>query len=170
MTFVKPTRSKKQTSNDKVMTNPDLAKWIIQYFKPHGIVLDPAKGTGNFYKYMPKTKDYCEITENRDFLKYNKKVDWIITNPPYSIYDEFLIKAFEIADNIVFLVPLGKAFKSRKIDNYIVKYGGLKEIVFIGSGGKVGFGWDSLVVVYIINVDIKRILLNLLENMIGKTN
>jgi hypothetical protein len=28
--------------------------------------------------------DWCEIGEGGDFLRYNQKVDWIISNPPWS--------------------------------------------------------------------------------------
>lgn len=141
MTFVKPNKTKKQNQTDKIMTNENIAKKIIKYFKPTGLILEPCKGSGNFYSNFKEKKDWCEIDKGRDFLKYNKRVDWIITNPPYSIYDEFLLKSFEIANNIVFLVPLAKAFKSRKIDNAIEKYGGLKEIVLLGSGTNIGFNF-----------------------------
>jgi len=123
------------------MTPENIAIKIIEYFKPSGMILEPAKGSGNFYNNFKGKKDWCEIDEGRDFFEYNVKVDWIITNPPYSIYDEFLIKSFEVADNIVLLVPLAKAFKSQKIDNEIQKYGGLKEVVFLGGGQKVGFNF-----------------------------
>jgi len=137
--FVKPNKSGKQNQTDKIMTNEKVAIKIIKHFQPTGLVLEPARGTGNFYNNFNKQKDWCEIDEEKDFFDYNKKVNWIITNPPYSIYDNFLLKCFEVADNVVLLVPLAKAFKSRKIDNAIEKYGGLKEIVFLGGGGEISF-------------------------------
>jgi hypothetical protein len=139
MTFVKPNKTKKQNQTDKVMTLESVALKIISYFKPTGTILEPARGTGSFHKYLKG--DWCEIDEGRDFFTYHNKVDWIITNPPYSIYDNFLLHSFDIADNIVFLVPLAKAFKSQKIENAISKYGGLKEIVMMGGGGNVGFNF-----------------------------
>jgi len=139
--FVRPNKTGKQNQTDKIMTREDVAIKIIQHFKPVGIILDPAMGSGVFYNNFPDRylKDWCEIDKGRDFFDYNNFVGWIITNPPYSIYDKFLLKAFEVADNVVFLVPLAKAFKSQKIDKEIDKYGGLKEIVMLGSGGKIGF-------------------------------
>jgi len=141
MTFVKPNKTEKQNQTDMVMTPIKTAKLIVDYFKPIGSILEPAKGTGNFYKLFNQPKDWCEITKGRDFFNQSKKFDWIITNPPYSIYDKFLLKCFEIADNIVLLIPLAKVFKSRKIDNEIVKYGGIKEILMIGSGSNAGFNF-----------------------------
>ena len=137
--FVKPNKTDKQNQTDKVMTREDVAIKIIEHFNPTGITLEPCKGGGSFYNNIKCEKDWCEIDENKDFFNYDKKVDWIITNPPYSIYDKFLLKSFEVSDNIVFLVPLAKAFKSQKIDKEIEKYGGLKEIVILGGGGKIGF-------------------------------
>jgi hypothetical protein len=138
MTFVRPNKSIKHNQTDEVMTREDIAMKIIDYFKPYGKILEPCRGTGNIFKYIPNA-DWCEINEGRDFFDYDKKVDWIITNPPYSIYDKFLLKCFETADNVVLLVPLTKAFKSQKIDKEIQRYGGLKEVVMLGSGGSVGF-------------------------------
>lgn len=136
---IQPNRTGKATMADAVMTPPALAELVIKHFNPVGMVLEPARGTGNFYNLLQQPKDWCEITEGKDFLDYDKKVDWIVTNPPYSIYDLFLNKAFSIADNVVFLVPLQKAFKSMATINQVEKYGGLKEILIIGSGGKCGF-------------------------------
>ena len=119
MTFVQKNRTGKSTPNDVVMTQDVSAQFIMNHFKPTGSILEPCRGTGTFYNLFKGDKDWCEITENKDFLTYNKKVDWIITNPPFSIFDEFLIKSFELADNIVFLCPLKKVFKGVKLDKKI---------------------------------------------------
>jgi hypothetical protein len=139
MAFVKPNKTGRQNQTDKVMTREDVAIKIIKYFNPSGLILEPCRGSGSFYNNIQGKKDWCEIDEKRDFFDYDKKIDWIITNPPYSIYDKFLLKAFEVSNNIVFLVPLAKAFKSQKIEEAISNYGGLKEIVMLGGGGKIGF-------------------------------
>lgn len=139
----KPNKTKKATAADVVMTNIETAKWIIKYFNPQGKILDPCAGTNAFYDNYPLncTKFRCEIEDGIDFFDWNEKVDWIITNPPYSIYDSFLEKAFDVADNVIFFVPIAKAFKSNKIQNLVIKYGGLKEIVYMGGGSKHGFGF-----------------------------
>jgi len=132
-------KSGKSTPNDDVMTKQSSAKFIINYFKPNGIILEPCRGTGAFYNLFPEKKDWCEIKENKDFFDYKKKVDWIITNPPFSIFDEFLLKSFEIAENIVFFCPLVKAFKGKKLDEKIREFGDIKEIIHMGTGGQHGF-------------------------------
>jgi len=123
------------------MTPPEVAALIVGYFKPAGRCLDPCRGEGAFFDAMPEPKDWCEIAEGRDFLAYDGRAEWIITNPPYSIYDAFLERALAVADNVVFFVPVAKAFKSARVERMVRDYGGLKEIVFMGGGGRYGFGF-----------------------------
>ena len=80
--------------NDKIYTPELLAKQIIKMFSLSGKILDPFKGGGAFYNNFPKhtENDWCEIDDGKDFLKWDTKVDWIVSNPPYSIYDEIMTK------------------------------------------------------------------------------
>jgi len=50
-----------------------------------------------------------------DFFDYSEKVAWIITNPPWSKARDFARHAYEIADDIVFLITLNHflALKAR---------------------------------------------------------
>ena len=135
-----PNRTGKSTPNDVVMTPIKTALDIINHFNPKGSILEPCKGTGMFYdNFKNEEKYWCEISEGKDFFDWNKKVDWIITNPPFSIYDLFFKKSLEIADNVVFFCPLNKAFKSMGVDKMIQEYGGLKEVIHMGGGGRHGF-------------------------------
>jgi len=136
-----PNRTGKATASDEVQTPVGIAKMIIKAFNPQGLVLEPCAGVGNIFNQLPEPKDWCEITRGRDFFDYYKKVSWIITNPPYSIYDRFLAHCFEVADNVVLLCPIAKAFKSMKIERMVDEYGGLKTIWLIGSGVKCGFAF-----------------------------
>lgn len=136
-----PNRSSKATAADSVMTPPHIAKIIIDRYEPSGHILEPCRGTGNIYRLLPEPKDWCEIAQGRDFFDYVGKVDWIITNPPFSIYDLFLEKCFEVADNVVLLVPIAKAFKSLKIERLVDSFGGLAEIWILGSGTACGFAF-----------------------------
>ncbi len=126
--------------NDKVCTPLPVAKQIIDLFPIEGKVLDGFKGKGAFYNQLPETveKDWCEIDEGRDFFEYHEKVDWIISNPPYSILDEVFEHSFEIADNAVYLLPLSKIFSSMGRIRTILNYGNIKEIHIL-SASKCGF-------------------------------
>jgi hypothetical protein len=119
---------------DNVHTNPDFARRIVEYFRPTGFCLDPCRGGGAFYDALPEPRDWCEVQDGRDFLRYRRKVDWIITNPPWSgrAYRPISRHAFEISDNVVFLLRLqsGLGTYTRLIDP--LEFGhGLKEVVIV---------------------------------------
>lgn len=138
MAFVKGKNGNIDT--DKVYTPESIAKMLINKFPLSGKVLDAFKGDGAFYNNYPDhvEKDWCEIDDGKDFFEYNEHVDWIITNPPYSIYDEVMKHSFEIADNIVYLVPLTKVVSSLGRIRDIYKYGGVPYMYIIGSS-RCGF-------------------------------
>ena len=125
--------------SDIVYTPEHIAKEIIEWVNPTGFCLDPCMGDGAFFNNLPKPKDWCEIEKGKDFIDYNKKVDWIIGNPPYSIFKDFLRHSFEIADNVVYILPTNKVFQRLVIMDMIEKYGGIKGIKLYGAGSNVGF-------------------------------
>tara|TARA_R100000365_G_scaffold20_2_gene75 strand:+ start:4310 stop:5341 length:1032 start_codon:yes stop_codon:yes gene_type:complete len=104
---------------DIVMTSRSLARRTIAAFASEmsGIVLEPARGQGAFFDQLPEhlERDWCEIAMGRDFFGYTRKVDWIITNPPYSDFKGFLFHALDIADNIVFLCPINHFGTKRRL-------------------------------------------------------
>lgn len=124
--------------NDVVFTPVEIAKHIIHLFKPEGKCLEPCMGEGAFYNLLPPGSDWCEITKGRDFYDYNHNVDWIVTNPPYSDFDKFMERSFSLADNVVFLVPVAKVFKSWGTMMQIKKYGGIVSVWFVPAG-RCGF-------------------------------
>ena len=131
-----------QNPNDKVRTPLHIAKAIIEQFEIKGKILDPFKGDGAFYDQYPSNLDkyWCEIDEDKDFFDFNEKVDWIVSNPPYSIFDEVMTHSFEIADNIVYLVPLSKVVSSMGRIRKISSYGGVPYIWIVGAS-KCGFSF-----------------------------
>lgn len=137
----KPNKTKKATASDSVQTRAETAEWIVRHFEPEGTILEPCRGDGAFYRVLPNGTEWCEIREGRDFFDWTRPVDWIITNPPYSIYDHFLQHAFEVAENVVFFVPIAKAFKSNTVQRMVIEYGGLKELVYMGGGQRHGFAF-----------------------------
>jgi len=124
---------------DVVYTPEIVSRGIIEYLSPSGLCLDPCKGDGAFLKYLPEGAEYCEIKEGKDFFNYKTKVDWIIGNPPYSIFKDFLEHSFDLADNVSFLVPTNKIFQRQVIMDMINDYGGIKSMIIYGSGSLIGF-------------------------------
>lgn len=61
---------------DIVYTPTYVSEHIVRWLNPKGKCLDPCKGDGAFYNYLPEdNRDYCEIREGKDFFMYNEK--WI---------------------------------------------------------------------------------------------
>jgi hypothetical protein len=127
---------------DVVYTPPHVAEAIVARYRPSGTVLDPCRGDGAFWKLIPEAK-WCEVEEGRDFFSWKKPVDWIIGNPPYSVLNRWLTHSFELADNIVYLLPIAKVFGSRMRLEMVKKYGGIVEVWAPWTGRGVGFefGW-----------------------------
>ena len=123
-----------QPHQDVVYTPADLAKSIIEHFQPAGRILDPARGGGAFFDALPDGTDWCELAEGRDFMDYDKAVDWIITNPPWSRLRQFYAKAFELpATNIVYLHNInGITTKARIRDIEAAGYG-IREILCVDT-------------------------------------
>ncbi len=101
-------RYKNMNPNDVVFTPKIIAQGIINIFKPTGKCLDPCKGEGVFFDLLPANSDWCEIAYNKDFFDYHQKVDWIVSNPPYSNWNDWLKHSFELAENVVYLTPMLK--------------------------------------------------------------
>ncbi|KKM07517.1 hypothetical protein LCGC14_1733170 [marine sediment metagenome] len=125
--------------SDVVYTPDYVAKEIVDWIKPSGKCLDPCKGDGAFLRALSADTEWCEIIEDRDFFDYTNKVDWIIGNPPYSIFEEWLRHSFEISDNVVYILPTNKVFQRQVIMDMINSWGGIKAIMVYGSGNTVGF-------------------------------
>jgi hypothetical protein len=92
--------------HDLVVTPDWLAVRIVDYLDPSGILLDPARGSGAFYRALRRhSKDvrWCEKAAGIDFFHFHEQVDWIITNPPWSKMRKFIQHAMTLAPNIAFV-------------------------------------------------------------------
>lgn len=125
--------------SDVHFTNVQLAHDIVQHFRPRGICMEPFRGEDAFYRWLPEGSPWCEITNGRDFFDANDKVDWIITNPPFSNLTEIFKHAFYLSENCVFLIPISKYWSSNPRLKLVANYGGLKEIYHVGTGRDIGF-------------------------------
>jgi hypothetical protein len=130
-----PTNTKRE---DCVMTPQYLANALIKHFKPSGIVLEPCMGEGSFIRGLEGYGQnvsilWCEITRGKDFFDFKDKVNWIITNPPYSKMRKFIQHSMEVSDNIVFLTTINHLWLKARIRD-IQKAGfGIKEIVIFDT-------------------------------------
>jgi hypothetical protein len=135
-------------SNDIVMTPPGVCAAVVDHFAPQGRVMDPCAGNGNFLRafvdYGIPVNDvlWCEVNTTfisklwgppRDFFSYTEKVDWIITNPPWSQIRKFLDHAMIVADNVVFLLTVNHIWTKLRFKNIHNAGFAIKEICVMDS-------------------------------------
>lgn len=124
---------------DVVYTPDWVAKDMVDFFKPSGRILEPCAGDGVFLKYLPPETEWCEIEKGRDFYKWHTAVNWIVGNPPYKEFSEWMSHTMSIADDILYLIPLNKPWNSGKMIKEWKKYGGIVHKRYYANGGTLGF-------------------------------
>lgn len=136
-------RSEKR--GDVVYTPLWCAQDMIAHFAPTGIILDPCKGLGVFHDLLPDGSPWCEITDGADFFQWTDPVDWVVSNPPYSLTRPWFRHSYTIATNLLYLVPLRNVFSGYGFLREIHEFGGFREIRVYGTGGKLGFPMGNAV-------------------------
>lgn len=112
--------------------------------------LEPCRGNGVIYnKVKCSIKKYCEIRQKKrrqDYLKipFQSKFDLIVTNPPFSIADKFLMKSIKESDCVCYLLRLNY-LGSIKRANGLWKKVGMPNKLFVLSKRPsfTGKGTDS---------------------------
>lgn len=79
----------------------------------------------------PSTVLWAEIKEGRDFYEWTTKVDWIITNPPWSQVRRFLRQAMLVADHVVFLLTVNHVWTKARVRDIRDAGFGVREIVLV---------------------------------------
>jgi len=120
--------------SDYVQTPEWCAKDMIDYFKPIGKILDPCRGKNKVFYNSLNNSDWCEITEGIDFFENNNQYDWIIGNPPYSIFNIWIKQSYKIGSNIVYLSPTFKIFNALSLMRLYRDKGGIKHIRVYDTG------------------------------------
>jgi hypothetical protein len=104
---------------------------LVAILSPTGVVLEPCAGGGAFLDALPCGTLWCEIQKERDFLLWSRKVDWIVTNPPWRQIRSFLRKAFEVADNVAFLMTVNHAWTRARLRDAREAGFGIRRIVLV---------------------------------------
>lgn len=104
----------KRVDNDFYATNPEAVKILFKNYTFDAVtILEPCVGEGHIAKTVNEILNKREITVLdlvdrgypntiiQDFLtwKTDKRFDGIITNPPYSLAQEFAEKGFQLLEN-----------------------------------------------------------------------
>ncbi|MDO8793761.1 MAG: hypothetical protein Q7J25_03985 [Vicinamibacterales bacterium] len=99
--------------SDEFMTPSTLAKRIVAVLQPSGVILEPCPGTGNFVRAL---RPYGTVLVCRgDFYAWQRPCDWIITNPPYSQFKDFLAHALTLATHVALLAPINHSWTKLRV-------------------------------------------------------
>ena len=110
-----------QGHTDEMFT-PDYAlNPLVPYISKEFTIWECAYGEGALAKHLRK-RGYRVIGKGEDFMQINKECDVIVTNPPYSLKEQFLERAYSIGKPFAFLMPL-TALEGIKRGAMYKKYG-----------------------------------------------
>jgi len=124
-------------SSDDFQTPPEALKYLIPYLNKNWVIWECASGKGNLVRELRKngfTAFGTDILNGTayDFLSFTKDdvmgVDCIVTNPPYSLKQEFLEHCYELEKPFALLLPL-TTFETVKRQLLFKKYG--VEVIFM---------------------------------------
>jgi len=94
-------------------TNEQMVKDLIAITPIYGSVLDAGSGKNKvWFNNLSGEKYECEIERGCDFYKWDKKVDWIVGNPPFHESWLFFQKASEVAEKGIAFLINNQAFNS----------------------------------------------------------
>lgn len=99
---------------------------LLKYLKKDWIIWECATGKRNLENALMKFGYFVfgtDILSGHDFLTWQpKKYDCIITNPPYSLKEEFLKRCYQLGKPFALLLPL-TTFETRKRQSLFKKHG-----------------------------------------------
>ena len=114
-----------KSSND-FQTPPEALNPLLPYINKDWLIWECAAGEGNLVKEFKRLEYKCvgtDLNTGQDFLTFEPNhFDCIITNPPYSIKQEFLERCYWWGKPFALLLPL-TAFETEKRQNLFKKYG-----------------------------------------------
>ena len=130
--------------NDIVYTPGTMADEIVKHFKKYidkkSLICEPCEGGGAFTRAFKKNRlkntISFDLQQGCDFFDFHRKVDWIITNPPWGIIRKFARHSYQCADNIVLLCAVNAFGFTARIHDYKEVGFGIKEIVFFKNPPK----------------------------------
>ena len=144
---------KREKSNDIFYTPLALVKlhlnFVKEYVSTGDTILDPFYGTGNYFNtyseiFTDAIFEFTEIEMGKDFFEYDKKVDMIVSNPPYSIMDKVLEKSVSLNSHTISYL-IGQNNLTCKRIEYMNKHGYFLDKMFFTKVFK-WFGMSAIVV------------------------
>lgn len=104
-------KTMKSGSPDNFQTDPRALEYIMPYFPKSWKVWEPACGNENLSNYLRGcgyVVGASDILYGDDFLKWDGPHNWdcIITNPPFSMKEEFLGRCYQLGKPFALLMPI----------------------------------------------------------------
>lgn len=100
----------KAGSADNFQTDPVALDCLAPYLKKEWLIWESAMGNGNLLVGLHKkgfNSHGSDIIDGFDFLKTTPdNFDCIVTNPPYSIKEQFLARCYELGKPFALLMPI----------------------------------------------------------------
>ena len=147
---------KKAQGRSDVFQTPNTAlEPILQYIPAEYSIWEPASGNGNIVRFF-REKGYniigSDLQGGVDFFENTIDTDCIITNPPYSIKDQWIKRCYDLNKPFMLLLPI-TAFEGIKRQK-LYKENGIQVILFNrrinyqtpsgrGSGSYFSSAWFS---------------------------
>jgi len=105
--------------SDFYETPYSLTRLLLNEERLVGTILEPACGKGAITRVLQEKKyRFKSYDVEEDFLKESRKFSTIITNPPYSLAYEFVLKAKIVATmKVILLLPLSYLHGKKRYDN-----------------------------------------------------
>lgn len=104
----------KRKKSDFYETPYSLTWLLLEKEKLEGTVLEPACGNGAISSIVGGTA----YDKEKNFFNETSWYDTVITNPPYSLSQQFILKAKQVArKKIVFLLPLSYLHGKKRFDD-----------------------------------------------------
>ena len=132
--------------SDEFMTPKYAIKPLLPFLKKEWTIFECAWGKGHLAKHFEE-EGFEVVGDYRDFLTDFEigGIDCIITNPPYSLKEQFLKRCYEIGKPFALLMPL-TALEGIKRGELFRKYGiqliiPNRRINFITPSGKGSGAW-----------------------------
>jgi len=124
----------KQGMTNDFQTPPEALNPLLPYLKKDWLIWECACGKGNLVEGLNERGFLTigtDILSGYDFLKWQpKKFDCIITNPPFSLKQEFLERCYCLKKPFALLLPL-TTFETQKRQKLFKKYG--LEVIFLSK-------------------------------------
>lgn len=125
-------KAQKHGGRDDYQTPPVALTPLLPHLNKNWVIWECAAGEGNLVRAMRKQGFKVistDILSGKDFLTYEPKhYDCIITNPPFSLKQQFLERAYCLGKPFAFLLPL-TTLESEKRQRFF-KHCGLQMILF----------------------------------------